>query len=230
MAIARRVSSRVVTMEPASKRLARAHMLGKTDLPPQPSTQLVFQPGKACAEPFSKERWSGEAVSGSAPYTFTPGFETDGGVAGDEIIIIEGMHENALKLGMLAFGKRGPAFVHRGFGDACAEAFDGVELRGGRGVHDHHVAARTQNFCGESHALRGVACADGPNATGAILGRQHGDGVKSAAQFERSNGLEGLELEVNLAGCFVGLQTDQRRANGSLVNPLVSGENGFQRD
>src|SRR5882672_3530449 len=44
-AIARRVSSSDVTIEPDRRRLANAHILGKTDLPPQPSTKLVFQSG-----------------------------------------------------------------------------------------------------------------------------------------------------------------------------------------
>jgi hypothetical protein len=45
-------------------------MRGKTDLPPQPSTQLACQPGKLWAEPAASERASGAAVSGSAANTF----------------------------------------------------------------------------------------------------------------------------------------------------------------
>src|SRR5712671_4864979 len=54
--IARRVSSSETTIDPASRRLAKVHMLGKTDLPPQPSTKLVFQSGNFCAEPFRNDR------------------------------------------------------------------------------------------------------------------------------------------------------------------------------
>src|ERR1700691_4151750 len=46
-----------------------AHMRGKTDLPPEPSTQLACQVGNVWGEPAASEYAKGDAVSGSAAYT-----------------------------------------------------------------------------------------------------------------------------------------------------------------
>src|SRR5450432_2863059 len=54
-------------------------------------------------------------------------FEADGGVAGDEVVVFEGVNEGSVEGGMAAFDDGGPAFVHGGFADAGAEALDGVE-------------------------------------------------------------------------------------------------------
>ena len=140
------------------------------------------------------------------------------------------MNEDALKFRMLAVVESGPAFVHRGFGNARAEPMNGVELRGGGGVHDHHVAARAKNFGGEGYALGGVAGADRPNAFCAFFGSEQRDRVECATQFERTDGLEGFELEINFGGGFVVEQADKWGADGCLVDALACGENFLERD
>src|ERR1700722_4501312 len=71
--MALRASSSVTTIDPASSRRESSHIPGNTDFPPLPSTQLDFQFGNFCADPFSNENCSGDAVCGSAAYTFTSG-------------------------------------------------------------------------------------------------------------------------------------------------------------
>ena len=51
----------------------RCHILGKTLLPPAPSTNVAFQSGNTCGEPFAKESAAGAAVSGSAPHALIAG-------------------------------------------------------------------------------------------------------------------------------------------------------------
>src|SRR5271156_5192391 len=62
--------------------------------------------------------------------------QTGGGVAGDEIVVVEGMNEDAVKGGMLAFGHGGPALIHGRLSDSCAEPLDCVELGDRGGIHD----------------------------------------------------------------------------------------------
>ena len=52
----------------------RSHMRGNMLLPPAPSTKEYSHLSNTCGEPFAKESAPGAAVSGSAPNTFTSGF------------------------------------------------------------------------------------------------------------------------------------------------------------
>lgn len=71
--IARRVSSRVTTIEPSMSGFMRSHMRGKTLCPPAPSTNDAFQSLKACGDPAASDSATGAAVSGSAPQILMSG-------------------------------------------------------------------------------------------------------------------------------------------------------------
>ena len=68
---------------------------------------------------------------------------------------------------------------------------------------------------GERHALRGVARADGPDAARQLSRRQLRDGVHRAANLERPDRLEHLELEEDLRRVAADrIEPNQRRARG----------------
>ena len=72
---ARRVSSRVTTIDPSTTARTRSHMRGKTLMPPAPSTNEGRHSVKTCADCIANDRARGAAVSGSAPHTLTSGFK-----------------------------------------------------------------------------------------------------------------------------------------------------------
>src|SRR5438876_852899 len=71
--IARRVSSKLTTIEPSATGRILCHNRGQILLPPSPSTNDCFHSVKVCGDCFAKDSAPGAAVSGSAPQTFTSG-------------------------------------------------------------------------------------------------------------------------------------------------------------
>ena len=59
-------SSSETTNEPATQAESSGHMVGRTDLPPAPSTKDACQSGNQLGSPFSNDSASGAAVAGSA--------------------------------------------------------------------------------------------------------------------------------------------------------------------
>src|SRR5579863_5491295 len=113
--------------------------------------------------------------------------ETASGVPGNEFVVFKRMHESARHGGMAPLAKGLPAFVEGGLDNFCAEPLDRGELRGGRGVHYENLAGRARPARRESHSLRGVPRADGPDARAAPARGQQANRVVSAADLERAD-------------------------------------------
>ena len=72
--------------------------------------------------------------------------------------------------------------------------------------------------------------AGGEQPPGAQLRRRRADRVAGAADLERVDGLERLELEVDLGGRAVEVQADERRAHREVGHPLAGGADLVQGD
>ena len=73
---------------------------------------------------------------------------------------------------------------------------------------------------GERDALRGVAGADGPDAVFQLVRRELSDDVVGAADLERADRLQHLELQIQLAHRCARVELDayERRPNRCRVN------------
>ena len=103
-----------------------------------------------------------------------------------------------------------PALVVAGAHDRRAEPFDRANLGVGRRVHHHHRARRADRARGEGHALCGVAGADGPDAVFQLFGGELAHDVVGAANLERADRLQQLELEVDLGERTAEVGRDRR--------------------
>jgi hypothetical protein len=144
-------------------------------------------------------------------------FETGRGVASDEGVILKGMDEGAVHGGMGAVAEGLPALIPGSFDDLAAETADGIEL-GLRSGFDHEdLAGHACAASGEGHTLGSVAGADGPHAAAALVFGEKADGVPGSANFEGADGLQVLQLEINVGGAVV-VEADERGADGGLVD------------
>src|ERR1019366_464960 len=70
---------------------------------------------------------------------------------------------------------------------------------------------------GECHSLGSVARADGPNAAPPLFFRQKPNSVICSPNFEGTDGLQALQLQVNV-GWAVVVEPHQRSAYGSFID------------
>ncbi len=144
--------------------------------------------------------------------------EADCSIAADEVIVVERVDEvSGHPLGPVLLDGA-PTFVERSLNDRGAEPFDGAQLGVWSGVHDHYAAARADLSRRERDALCGVTCADRPDTASELGGRQLADGVVGAANLERADGLQRLQLEENLWPAGLRQERHERRASGRLVD------------
>ena len=120
---------------------------------------------------------------------------------------------------------RPPALVVGGRDDAWRRARSiARSLVCGRGVHHHHRARHAGAARGERHALRGVAGADRPHAVAQLRPAAAADGVPGAANLERADRLQRLELQEDLrrrrSRRERQVEADERRADRGLVDVL----------
>ena len=110
---------------------------------------------------------------------------------------------------------------------AAAEALDRGQLRLGRVVGHDDRAGNLELPRGPGDALGHVPGARGDDAGLQLLGRDLEDGVQRAAELERADRLEVLELEVDLARV---LEAHERRARDAAGQPLPRGPDLGERD
>ena len=142
--------------------------------------------------------------------------EADGGIAGDEVVIVEGMDEGALDAGIGALLQRLPGGLKGNQHQLRAECLHALDLGGGRGLDDDDGAGDAGLARGIGDALSGIAGADGPDAALPLRIAQHRDGVGGAAELEGVDGLQVLELEADVGEAIAELEPDQRRAGDGV--------------
>ena len=145
--------------------------------------------------------------------------ESGRGVAGDESVVVERVDEMA---GHPRSSRaiRPSASTRR----RCARTIEAPSRSIARifvcrrGVHHHHRAARAQLVCAaNADALGGVAGADRPHAVAQRFRRQLADDVVRAADLERPDRLQRLELQVQLRSVRQ-LDADEGSADGGSIN------------
>src|ERR1051325_2529302 len=194
--IARFTSSSVTTIEPSTTGRMRCHMRGNTLLPPAPSTNVACHSGNSSAVPLANERAAGAAVSGSATPKRTSGLrplpprgppapadrrddgrrvgrvlenlEPHGRVTGDEILIVERMHERSLDSRIRPVVERLPCARVGNQHELGAERAHAVELGLRRGLDRDDGARHARGPCGIRDALSRIPRADRPDAAAAL--------------------------------------------------------------
>ena len=181
--------------EPAGKRARhrrRGFRLGAEDLHVRPQ-RPDGTPG-AGDEPAAAEGRDDDGDVGR----ILEDLEPHGGVAGDEVVVIEGMHEGALDAGIGALLQRLPRDGKGHQHQRGAERLHALDLGEWGRLDDDHGAGDAGLPRGIGDALPGIAGADGPDAPLPLGVRQQCHGVGGAAELEGVDGLEILELEADV--------------------------------
>ena len=137
------------------------------------------------------------------------------------------MDEHPIEVGIAVRDDDAPPVVKRNLDDLGAESFDRVQFVAG-GAVGHDDMARNSHFPrAPRDPLRHVAGAGGVDSVGEAFPRGLEHHIAGAADFERSNGLKILELQVDI-GRSVDIQPYEGSANGgsgeTLAGSLYFGE------
>ena len=127
-------------------------------------------------------------------------FESHGCVAGNEILIVERVHERAMGTGEFAIAQSLPRRFVRYRNEPGAERAHSLDLCPGRRLNGDHGAGHTRLPRRIRDALPGISRADGPDAAASLRRRQHGDGIHCATQLVRVGGLQVLQFEPDSGG------------------------------
>ena len=125
---------------------------------------------------------------------------------------------------------RPPGDVERHFDDARAEIAHPFDLRLGRGVDRDDRARNAVLARGVRDALPRISGADGPHPFRPLLRREHGHGIGGAADLERVDRLQVVELEPDLRRRRAVPQLDERRARDDAADPFAGGVDLIERD
>ena len=147
--------------------------------------------------------------------------EAHGRVTGDELVIVERVHERPFHARKRTRVQRLPGHVVRHGNERRAERPHPVDLRCRRGL-DRDDGARHAGLSRRvGDALPGVSGADRPDATRALRLREHGHGVGGAAQLVGVDRLQVLELQPDVRIAGAELQPDERRADDGAGDALA---------
>jgi hypothetical protein len=120
--------------------------------------------------------------------------------------------------------------VERDLDHLAAQAPDRLDLGLRSRVRKDDRAADAELAGPPGDALRHVSRARRPNAALELLWRGEEERVPRAAQLERADRLEALELEVDLSGCVFELEAHERGAEDRAGEALTSGLDLGERD
>ena len=137
-------------------------------------------------------------------------FQGDGAVAGHHVEIVEGVDEGGLDAGVGAGFEGAPPVGERREDDAPAQAFDGADFGGGRGIGRDDGGGHADAARAERDALRHVAGGRSQHAAIEEMPRSPRHDVGGAADLEGADRLEVLEL-----------QPEARRANRRNSGPAA---------
>jgi hypothetical protein len=140
-------------------------------------------------------------------------FQGDGAVARHDVRVIEGVDEGGVHAGPGAGLEAMPPIGEGRQDDASAEAFDGAEFGGGRGIGGDDGGGHADAAGAERYALRHIAGGGGEHAAFEELARGSGHHIGGAADLERADGLEVFQFEGDFGG-RIGEAADERGAQG----------------
>ena len=123
------------------------------------------------------------------------------------------MNEESIHSWILVRHQHLPPHVERHFHRLAAESFDCGELCRGRMIWNDDSAGHTDAPRAPRYSLRHVACTCGVDAFRKLLRGRDRHRVACASQLERADRLQVLELEINLGGCTIDIQSHERRAH-----------------
>jgi cysteine desulfurase family protein (TIGR01976 family) len=137
--------------------------------------------------------------------------QADRAVAGHHRRVLHRVHEQPLYPVDVTGGDDVPPFVVRDLDHSAAEALDRGQLGLGRMVRDHDRGRDAERAGRPRDALGHVPRAGGDQPLGPGVGRREHDRVGRSADLERVDGLEVLQLEVDLRRGPFDVQRHQRR-------------------
>ena len=163
--------------------------------------------------------------------------QSHGRVTGDEIVIVERMHERSFNAGKRMLVERLPGDLVRHCNEFGAERPHPFDLRDRRCFDGHDRTGHSSFSRRVGNALSCVARANRPDAAFALGLRQHRYRIGGAAQFVGVDRLEVLQLEANIRVAWPEFQADQGRAQNSPRDALArcpdlgefNGADWFQR-
>src|SRR2546423_1490184 len=149
--------------------------------------------------------------------------ETDGAIAGHHTIVVEGVNEHGIDTRIASIAEGLPPAVERHLDYAATEALDRLQLGVGRVIGRDHRTGDAQPARVPGGALCHVAGAGNEDALGQLRLRHPAHRIGGTANLERSDGLEVLQLEINLGGSIPDGEPHPPGADGRLGNePLRS--------
>ena len=177
------------------------------------------------AEPAAAERDEHGVRSGEVLQQLEP----DRPVAGHHALVLDGMDEDAVRFRVAGGLERLPPAVVGHLVDPRAEPLHRRELGLGRVVGHDHRAGHAELARDPGDALAHVAGGRGDHAGPQVVRRDLEDGVACAAELERADRLQVLELQVDLAVAVVP-EPDERRAQDAACQALACGLDLGERD
>ncbi len=156
--------------------------------------------------------------------------EPDRSVARHHRLVLDRVHEQPLDAGHRRGDDRLPPLVVGHLDHPATEALDCVELGlwGVVGDGDRRRQPELSRHPGD--ALGHVARAGGDQPAAPCLRVRAADRVARPADLERADGLQGLELEIDLGRRVVDGQAHERGAHDEVGDPLAGGLDVGQRD
>jgi hypothetical protein len=141
------------------------------------------------------------------------------GVAGDEIVIVERMHERSFDIRKGALVERLPRHLIGNEHQLRAERAHAFHLGGGRGLDRDDGAGHARLARRIGDALAGVAGADRPYAALALGFAQHRHRIGRTAQLVGIDRLQILELQTNVGETFAELEANERCSQDRALDP-----------
>ena len=142
-------------------------------------------------------------------------------MSGDEVVIVERMHERALDAGHRTLLQGLPGDRVRNEDQTRAEGSHPFNLGGRRGLDRDDRAANARLTRRIGNALPGIARTDGPDAAPALRLRQHRNRVGGTAQLVGVDRLQILQLQPDVGVAAAQFEAHQRRAQNGRGDSLA---------
>ena len=143
-------------------------------------------------------------------------------MTGDEIMVVERVHQRALDAGIEMILQRLPRDVKGDENQRRSQSPHSRDLGGRGGLDDDDGARNTGLPRGIGDALPGVAGADRPHAAPPLGGTQHGHRVHRAAYLVGVGRLQILQLQPDVGKLRPQIEPHQRRAQDHAGDALSS--------
>ena len=140
-------------------------------------------------------------------------FESHGAVAGDEVLVVERMHERSGHAGIGAITEGAPRRLVGHRYKSRPEGAHSIDLCGRRRLDRDDRARDARQSGGVGDALAGVAGTDCPHSQLSFGLREHRYGIDGTAEFVGIGGLQIFELEADVGEFWPQVKTHERCAH-----------------